>query len=158
MLEGFQVRGLDQTGLSQKAGPVVSDLCSAAHEQQGSNKAAAGGVDVMLAFDLLGASSDAQLKGASPRAHDRHRLGLGDADGPDGAAPRASSYPQRDRDASAASTPTAAPSCNRYTPADRAATGLFGDSATANVFLVGVAVAGRRAADLGRATWSRRSS
>src|SRR5262249_6647777 len=54
MLEGYEERGLDQTGLSQKAGPVVSDLCLAHHEQPGSNKAAAGEVDVMLAFDMLG--------------------------------------------------------------------------------------------------------
>ncbi|HEY4333336.1 MAG TPA: 2-oxoacid:acceptor oxidoreductase family protein, partial [Ilumatobacteraceae bacterium] len=65
MLEGYHVRGLDQTGLSQKAGPVVSDLILSRDEQIGSNKAAAGGVDVMLAFDLLGAASEPQLKGAS---------------------------------------------------------------------------------------------
>src|SRR6476661_3704592 len=65
MLEGFHVRGLDQTGLSQKAGPVVRDLILSRSEPQGSNKAASGAVDVMLAFDLLGAAAEAQLKGAS---------------------------------------------------------------------------------------------
>ena len=53
MLDGLHVRGLDQTGLSQKAGPVVSDLRLSVAEPDGSNKAATGEVDTALAFDLL---------------------------------------------------------------------------------------------------------
>ena len=71
MLDGYQVRGLDQTGLSQKAGPVVSDVRLTRHRPQPSNRATAGSVDALLAFDLLVASSDAHITGA---AADRTRV------------------------------------------------------------------------------------
>ncbi len=66
MLDGFEVRGLDQTGLSQKAGVVVSDLQLSKVGTPSTNKATNGTVDVLLAFDLLAAASAAQLFGASP--------------------------------------------------------------------------------------------
>src|SRR5687768_9568135 len=53
MLDGLVVRGLDQTGLSQKAGPVVSDLRLSRGEVPASNHANSSGVDCLLAFDLL---------------------------------------------------------------------------------------------------------
>ena len=65
MLDGLTVRGLDQTGLSQKAGPVVSDLRLTHGDPQPSNKATSGTVDLYLAFDLLVAASDTHLAGAS---------------------------------------------------------------------------------------------
>jgi len=61
MLQGFHVRGLDQTGLSQKAGPVVSDVRISADEPLPSNKANASSVDVLLAFDQLVGGSDATV-------------------------------------------------------------------------------------------------
>ncbi len=65
MLDGFHVRGLDQTGLSQKAGPVVSDVRLTRTEPRSSNRASVGSVDTLVAFDVLVASSDAHLAGAS---------------------------------------------------------------------------------------------
>ncbi len=53
LLEGRAVRGLDQTGLSQKAGPVVSDLRIGTSDAHASNKAGTATADVLLAFDLL---------------------------------------------------------------------------------------------------------
>ncbi len=61
MLAGYHVRGLDQTGLSQKAGPVVSDLRLSRTRPHASNKATAGSADVILAFDQLVAGGDATL-------------------------------------------------------------------------------------------------
>ena len=61
MLAGYHVRGLDQTGLSQKAGPVVSDLRLSPGEPLPSNKAKAASVDVLLAFDQLVGSADATI-------------------------------------------------------------------------------------------------
>ena len=66
MLAGLHVRGLDQTGLSQKAGPVVSDLRITRDETAVSNHANASGVDCLLAFDLLVGASDANLAGVRP--------------------------------------------------------------------------------------------
>ncbi len=66
MLAGLHVRGLDQTGLSQKAGPVVSDLRVTRDETAVSNHANASGVDCLLAFDLLVGASDANLAGVRP--------------------------------------------------------------------------------------------
>ncbi len=56
-LDGRQVAGLDQTGLSQKAGPVVSDVRIGAESLGGSGAIAAGEADAILAFDLLGATA-----------------------------------------------------------------------------------------------------
>ncbi|MCU1395060.1 MAG: putative oxidoreductase [Ilumatobacteraceae bacterium] len=138
MIEGFHVRGLDQTGLSQKAGPVVSDLALSRGDQPGSNKASSGAVDVMLAFDLLAASSDAQLKGASAG----RTIVIGsDSRTPTGAMilhPE-TAYPQRSQLAHRLDTNSRA-ELNRYAPSVELATGLFGDAATANVLLLGVAV------------------
>ena len=64
MLAGLQVRGLDQTGLSQKAGPVVSDIRVASATAPATNHASAAGVDSILAFDLLVGASDSNLMGA----------------------------------------------------------------------------------------------
>jgi indolepyruvate ferredoxin oxidoreductase len=65
MMAGFQVRGLDQTGLSQKAGPVVSDLRMTRVDTPATNHASAAGLDVVLAFDLLVGAGDRGLEGAT---------------------------------------------------------------------------------------------
>lgn len=57
---------LDQTGLSQKGGPVISDIRLSSAPITGSNKASAGRVDVYLGFDLLGAANPKNLQTADP--------------------------------------------------------------------------------------------
>ncbi|HWE59286.1 MAG TPA: indolepyruvate ferredoxin oxidoreductase family protein [Solirubrobacteraceae bacterium] len=54
-LEGRYAAALDQTGLAQKGGPVISDLRLASTPITGQLRASRGGVDVLLGFDLLGA-------------------------------------------------------------------------------------------------------
>jgi indolepyruvate ferredoxin oxidoreductase len=66
LLDGRHVRGLDQTGLSQKGGPVVSDLQIASAPLDGANKVSAGGADLYLGFDLLVATDPANLDKAEP--------------------------------------------------------------------------------------------
>ena len=58
-LDGLQVAGLDQTGLSQKAGPVISDLTiSTSSASARTNAPGRGQADVLLSFDHLVAASD----------------------------------------------------------------------------------------------------
>jgi indolepyruvate ferredoxin oxidoreductase len=66
LLDGRHVRGLDQTGLSQKGGPVVSDLKVFSAPIEVSNKISAGGADLYLGFDLLVATDPANLDKADP--------------------------------------------------------------------------------------------
>ena len=61
LLDGKQVRGLDQTGLSQKGGPVVSDLKIASEPIERANKVSAGSADLYLGFDLLVATDPSNL-------------------------------------------------------------------------------------------------
>jgi indolepyruvate ferredoxin oxidoreductase len=61
LLDGRHVRGLDQTGLSQKGGPVVSDLKMSARPLVAANKVSAGGSDLYLGFDLLVATDPYNL-------------------------------------------------------------------------------------------------
>src|SRR5437763_1325709 len=65
LLDGKHVRGLDQTGLSQKGGPVVSHLKISEHPVEASNKVAAGEADCYLGFDILVATSPQNLDHAS---------------------------------------------------------------------------------------------
>jgi indolepyruvate ferredoxin oxidoreductase len=61
LLDGKHVRGLDQTGLSQKGGPVVSHLKIFEGATEASSKVAAGGADCYLGFDLLVATAPTNL-------------------------------------------------------------------------------------------------
>src|SRR5215470_6576582 len=70
-LEGLRVTGLDQTGLSQKAGPVVSHLrlwpgdAGPSATAQASNAVGKQAADLLLALDLLVAAEPRQLARAS---------------------------------------------------------------------------------------------
>src|SRR5207237_9103750 len=66
LLDGRHVRGLDQTGLAEKGGPVVSHLKIFEQAAEVSNKVAAGSADCYLGFDLLVATSPQNLDHASP--------------------------------------------------------------------------------------------
>jgi indolepyruvate ferredoxin oxidoreductase len=66
LLDGKHVRGLDQTGLSQKGGPVVSHLKITERPEELSNKIAAGAADCYLGFDVLVATVPANLDHARP--------------------------------------------------------------------------------------------
>ena len=66
MLAGYHVRGLDQVGLSQKAGPVVSDLHLTHHHDAETSRSAHGQADVLLVFDPLVAASDLGLQPSDP--------------------------------------------------------------------------------------------
>ena len=61
LLDGLHVSGLDQTGLSQKGGPVISDLRITRAPLAAASKMPAGSVDLYLGFDLLGAGSEKNL-------------------------------------------------------------------------------------------------
>jgi indolepyruvate ferredoxin oxidoreductase len=54
VIDGRWSAGLDQTGLAQKGGPVVSDVRIGPVPQAGAPRAAGGEVDVLLGLDLLG--------------------------------------------------------------------------------------------------------
>ncbi len=66
MLDGYHVRGLDQIGLSQKAGPVVSDVRLSRSAPTATNRLGEAQADLLLAFDQLTAASDKGLLTADP--------------------------------------------------------------------------------------------
>ncbi len=135
MLDGFDVRGLDQTGLSQKAGPVVSDVRLSRGGPTASNRATLGSVDTLLAFDLLVAASDAHLGAVSPERSHVVVSTAAVATGhmvvhPD------TPYPTRD----ALERLQQSSRSMVATDSIAATTALIGDPATANVHLLGTAV------------------
>ncbi|MDE3205079.1 MAG: indolepyruvate ferredoxin oxidoreductase family protein [Acidobacteriota bacterium] len=65
LLEGLEVWGLDQTGMAQKAGPVISDLRIGPGASERSNRLGAGETDLLLAADLLTAVSPTVLDSLS---------------------------------------------------------------------------------------------
>jgi indolepyruvate ferredoxin oxidoreductase len=66
MLDGWELRGLDQTGLSQKAGPVVSDVVLTRGDRTASNLVGHGQADLLLGFDGLVAASDNAIAASNP--------------------------------------------------------------------------------------------
>ncbi len=66
LLDGLHVLTLDQTGLAQKGGAVVSHILIGNTPLEGANKTNAANLDLLLGFDLLGASSNETLKTTHP--------------------------------------------------------------------------------------------
>jgi indolepyruvate ferredoxin oxidoreductase len=66
LIDGKHTAGLDQTGLSQKGGPVISDVRISSGPIEGANRASVAGCDLYLGFDLLGAASPKNLTVADP--------------------------------------------------------------------------------------------
>ena len=72
LLDGKQAHGLDQTGLSQKGGSVISNLKIRRMDDEGgngagiANKVASGEADAYLVFDVLTGVSDINLEKCTP--------------------------------------------------------------------------------------------
>jgi indolepyruvate ferredoxin oxidoreductase len=136
MFDGWDVRGLDQTGLSQKAGPVISDIVLARPGAIASNLVGGGQADVVLGFDGMVAAADGTLAAASP---DTTALVVSTQRTPTG---RMISHPEMDYPNLDIELRLAA-----MTDHDRAwsldasalAAALTGSAATANVLMLGVA-------------------
>ncbi|HEY5664999.1 MAG TPA: indolepyruvate ferredoxin oxidoreductase family protein [Ilumatobacter sp.] len=139
LFDGFHVRGLDQTGLSQKAGPVTSDVRISRFAPAASNHSTAAGVDCFLAFDLLAAVGDSHRAGAVPG----RTVVVGSVDvvptGDMVIHPDSLRYPQQTT-LRARLDAVSRPEHNRYLDAGAITLGLFGSSASANVLTLGVAV------------------
>jgi indolepyruvate ferredoxin oxidoreductase len=65
-LDGRFAAGLEQIGLAQKGGPVISDLRIADAPLEGQLRAPAASADALLGFDLLGAASAGTLAVLDP--------------------------------------------------------------------------------------------
>jgi indolepyruvate ferredoxin oxidoreductase len=139
MLDGFEVRGLDQTGLSQKAGPVTSDIRISRTTPAASNHANASGVDTILAFDMLAAASDSHREGAVPG----RTVVIGSLEVvPTGRMvthPDTAFYPA-DGTLRARLDAASRPEHNRYLDSAAICRGLFGSTTAANILTLGVAV------------------
>lgn len=139
LFDGFEVRGLDQTGLSQKAGPVSSDVRISRRAVPATNHADAGGVDAYLVFDLLAGAGDKHLTGA--RAGTTVVVGSVEVV-PTGSMVVAPNRVGRPDPASLRTRLDAVsrPDDSRYLDAAAISRGLLGGTTTANILLLGVAV------------------
>jgi indolepyruvate ferredoxin oxidoreductase len=65
-LDGLRAAGLEQTGLAQKGGPVISDVRISAEPIEGTLRADPESADVIIGFDLLGAAAPKTLEVGEP--------------------------------------------------------------------------------------------
>ncbi|MFN3219234.1 MAG: indolepyruvate ferredoxin oxidoreductase family protein [Acidimicrobiales bacterium] len=135
-LDGRHVSGLDQTGLSQKAGAVVSDLQVSAGDRA-RTETEASSVDLYLVFDLLVGLTPANLNATSPASTVAVVSTTRTASGPM-VRDVGASYPD---EAAMRAQLDATTRCehNRYLDTVAVTEGLFGDATTANILQVGIA-------------------
>ncbi|MGP3776275.1 indolepyruvate ferredoxin oxidoreductase family protein [Streptomyces sp. SDT5-1] len=134
-LDGRHVRALDQTGLAQKGGAVVSDLKITRTPVELAAKLAGGECDLYLGCDSLVATDPTQLRAADP---ERTTAVVSTAEVPTGRMvtdPAASFPAQRD----IRSTLDGRTRATHHVPADALAQELFSDEQFANMLLVGSA-------------------
>jgi indolepyruvate ferredoxin oxidoreductase len=137
LLEGKYVRAFDQTGLSQKGGPVVSSLKLSDTPMLSSNKVGAGEANLYMGFDILVATQSAHLEKASP---DRTRAVISTSQIPTGDMVRKKDvhFP-----AMAGLLQTVGRwtrhDANVYLDAEALAERLFGDYMASNLIVVGAA-------------------
>ncbi len=136
-LDGLHVRSLDQTGLSQKGGPVVSNLRISADPLDSAAKIGAGATDAFLVFDALTATASKNLI----RAHPRRSVAIvSTSEVPTGAMIRDTTveYPEADRLLEIINRETRAGD-NVFFDALGLAEALFGDHMMANFIVIGAA-------------------
>ncbi len=137
-LEGKGVSVLDQAGLAQKGGAVVSHIRVAkAPDRINAVRIAAGGADLLLGCDLVVAAGTETLPKMNP-GHSRAVINLQQTI--TGDFTRDPDLPFRDRELVAAIRDTAGDAALVDTvDATRIATTLLGDSIAANLFMLGYA-------------------
>jgi indolepyruvate ferredoxin oxidoreductase len=138
MLDGFDARGLDQTGLSQKAGPVTSDIRLRLADAPTSNLLGASTADVLLAFDLLASVTDRTLVACRTD----HTIAVGSTtQTPTGAMIGHPDLLVSDLATQRARLDTATrPDETRLADAGALMEALLGNATTANTFVIGMAV------------------
>ena len=138
VLDGWEVQGLDQTGLSQKAGPVISDIVLTRSGQRVSNLVGDQQADVLIGFDGLVAAGDQSLRAVSPSTvvvASTHRT-------PTGTMISHPDLPYPDTDIRARLDAASGADGSRFAEATVLSVALTGSVAQANLFLLGVAVQG----------------
>lgn len=138
MSDGWHVGGLDQTGLSQKAGPVISDVVLTKGVRQSSNLVGNAQADLILGFDALVAASPNSIDAAKPDTvvvASSHRTPTGRMVTQPGI-----EYPV-DQIENRLNAATHAEH-NRFVDATALSLSLTGSASHANVLLLGVAVQG----------------
>ena len=136
-LDGLHVRSLDQTGLSQKGGPVVSNLKITDAPIDIAPKIGAGATDAFLVFDALTATAGANLA----RAHPQRSVAIvSTSKVPTGAMVRDTTveYPEADHLLEIINQATRAGD-NVFFDALGLAEALFGDHMMANFIVIGAA-------------------
>ncbi len=138
MLGGYHVRGLDQIGLSQKAGPVVSDVRISRLAPTATNRLGEAQADLLLALDQLVAASDRGLLTA-----DAQRTTVV---GSSAATPTGEMITHLDlrlppaADLEARIAAFTRPDAQFWADAHQITEDLFGSATMANLFVVGMAV------------------
>lgn len=137
LMEGKSLLNLDQTGLAQKGGAVLSNLIITEGETITSNKVGLGAVDLYLVLDALGGVTPVNLERVHP---ERTAAVVNTTPSPTGEMVRNNSllfpteasmrgtidqYTKQER--------------NLYLDAGSIAEGLFGDHMATNIFLLGAA-------------------
>jgi len=137
LLDGKHARGLDQTGLSQKGGPVLSHLKISDGPHDVSNRIAAGEADCYLGFDVLVAAQAQNLERAHP---DRTIAVISTSKVPTGKMVASPDVHFPDADALyAAIDGVTRKDANVYLDTLELAEGLFNDHMAANMIVLGAA-------------------
>lgn len=137
MLDGFEVRGLDQIGLSQKAGPVVSDIRLSRQAPAYTNRLGERQADLLLAFDQLVAAS---ARGLSACDSDRTVVVGSNTATPTGSMITDLSQTLPHHDELAATIGEHTTAHHFWADAQEITEELFGSATSANVFVIGMAV------------------
>ena len=136
-IDGKWAVGLDQTGLAQKGGTVISDIKITATQFDGSNKISDGSTDLYLGFDILNATDNKNLDKCHP---ERTIAIVSTGQAPTGymVSDKSVQFPNIDRLTQGIDRVTRR-NDNIYLDAQTLAEGLFADSMATNMFMVGVA-------------------
>jgi len=136
-LDGKWAVGLDQTGLAQKGGTVISNIKVTATPFDGSNKISDGSADLYLGFDILNATDNKNLDKCHP---ERTVAIVSTGQAPTGymVSDKSVQFPDINRLIQGIDRVTRR-NDNVYLDAQTLAEGLFADSMATNMFMVGAA-------------------